>query len=842
MKRFFSMVIVLSLIVGIISGCSSIRESTGENGKDGETSTSDEKNNNSSSSDAAEENNENTAMGRYVETAIDLSEYCERSDMLNRREDGALYIQDYYNLPLISKDNGETWEQEDTEWFSKLMEEEAYIIDMAYGPDGTAVVLYDEIDKNTNNEEDTKDENDTDLEGSPKEADGSSENKDEESESETLKENEMENLEEDDSEDTFRLNPVGIVVKPDGTQIPIQISVEEDDVYMRNVWMSGSGRIFVSTLGTNIYEIKEDGTAEKFYTTELRPELIAFQGNIMIIDGSTGSRFADLILYDMEKKERIEDEVLNDFLSENYKGRDVYNGGEYFDLFIFPGEEGVIYLAGKKGLHRHVIGGSTVEQIIDGSLSCFNNPAYILHGMVMLPDNEFMALFGSGRVVRFTYNPDIPTVPNERVKVYSLEDSDTVRQAITIYQSNNPEVYVEYEIGFGEDNSITRDDALKKLNTQIMAGEGPDLFILDDMPIDSYINKGLLMDLSDCLNSLEGENEIFESVKNAFQKDNKIYMIPCEIQLPMVQGKEKYISQMKDMKGIADAFEDLREDNESDALLFACTEKGIMGIFSMVCAPAWKTEEGELNKEVIEEFLIQSKRIYDAQMDGLSEKILERYEMINENMINYYDMSRDTPEFSRGLDWFDYLGGIIKILCGSLTSVDEFAEYRSVLKIKGFEDDVYIPLDGQSKNVFLPINLVGINAAPNNTKGAEELLKVLLGKENQSYLFKGMPVNKAALEDAFIKEEEHVSEEGIFMSIGASDQDGLMVDLDVYVLDEAQRQELRDWIGNVNTPYIVDTVLEEAVYKEGAEYINGNRSLDETIKAIEQSVAIYMSE
>ncbi len=827
MKRVFSILIVFSLIAGMIAGCGSNTDSQGEKDAGRETNVATENGNEKSDdqNDVTEENNENTAMGRYVETAIDLSEYCVRSDMINKRTDGALVIQDYYNPMLISKDNGETWEQEDTEWFSKLMENDTYIMDMAYGPDGTAVVLYnknsDDDEPDSENNEDSSDEDSLDNENSENESEDS------------------EGSEKASEEDSYRLEPVGMIIKPDGTQTPIQISVEEDDVYMRNVWMSGDGRIFVSTLGTNIYEVKEDGTAEKFLTIEVRPELIAFQENLMIIDGS---KFGDLILYDMKKKERVEDQVLNDFVSENYKERDVYNGGEYFDLFIFPGEEGVIYIAGKKGLHRHVIGGSTVEQIIDGSLSCFNNPAYILHGMVTLPDNEFIALFGGGKVVRFTYNPDIPTVPNERIKVYSLKDNDTARQAITIYQSNNPEVYVEYEIGLGEDNSITRDDALKKLNTQIMAGEGPDLFILDDMPVDSYVNKGLLMDLSECLSSLQGENEIFESVKNAFQKEDKIYMIPCEIQLPMVQGKEKYISRMKDMEGIADALEDLRKEYTGDALIDACTEKGVMGIFSMVCAPSWKTEEGELNKEAIEKFLLQCKRIYDAQMDGLSEKIIEDYKISNENMLAYYDMPRDTPELVRGLNWFNYLAGEMKILCGSLRSVDEFAEYRSVQRKKGYEDDVYLPLDGQSKNVFLPINLVGINAASESTERAQELLKVLLGKENQSYLFKGMPVNKAALEEAFLKEEEHVSEDGVFMSIGGSDRDGIMVDLEVYVLDEGQRQELRDWIENVNTPYVTDTVLEEAVYREGAGYLNGSQSLDETIKAIEQSVAIYMAE
>ena len=43
-----------------------------------------------------------------------------------------------------------------------------------------------------------------------------------------------------------------------------------------------------------------------------------------------------------------------------------------------------------------------MEQVIDGSLCTFNNPAYGLLGMVMLEDSEFMTLFNQGRLVRFS--------------------------------------------------------------------------------------------------------------------------------------------------------------------------------------------------------------------------------------------------------------------------------------------------------------------------------------------------------------------------------------------------------------------------------------------------------
>ena len=146
--------------------------------------------------------------------------------------------------------------------------------------------------------------------------------------------------------------------------------------------------------------------------------------------------YEELLIYDMEKQEYIEDEVLGDFVKENYKDRS-NNGGSFFDLYFFMGEENILYLAGNKGLYRHVIGGSAIEQVIDGNLSIFNNPSYTLRGMLALDDSEFIALFGGGKVARFTYNPDIPTIPSETLKVYSLEENKMIRQAAVLYQAFN---------------------------------------------------------------------------------------------------------------------------------------------------------------------------------------------------------------------------------------------------------------------------------------------------------------------------------------------------------------------------------------------------------------------
>lgn len=786
-QNILSMFMLFIMIVTLLAGCGGGRDK--EAGTNSTDAGNTDRTENSGDAAKAEGTDENTAMGRYVESVINLSDaFSGYENDIFRLADGSLIITDGYSDLLISEDNGITWEADKREWRTRMIKNQTFILDMAVGKDGTVAVIYDA---------------DEDIQ------------------------------EEEEEENTYyRLAPKLLIIKPDGTEVTVEIATEEADIYIHDVWIAGNGRIFVSVLGSgNIYEVKEDGTSEKFLTVTSRPGLVQFQGNLMIIDGSSYD-YDGLLIYDMESKQYIEDQVINDFINENYKNRD-YDNGSSDNLYFFPGEEGILYLAGDQGLYRHVIGGSAIEQVIDGSLSTFSNPAYWVRGMLLLDNNEFIALFNSGRLVRFTYDANVPTVPAEKLKVYSLKENDTVRQAVALYQTANPEVFVEYEVGMGEDSSVTREDALKSLNTKIMAGDGPDVLILDNMPVDSYIQKGLLHDLSSVLNDLGGEEELYSNIINAFQTENKIYSVPCEIQLPVIMGKEEYVSQMDSLAGIAGAMEEMREDNPGKNLLSICTEKGIMRLFSMISVPFWKTENGEPDREEITEFLTQVKRIYDAQLDGLPQEEIEQYSDLNENYLEVYGFTRDdSPYLRTGVSFMDYLAEGRQLICGTLYYPSSYAELTSVQKVKGYENDRIIPM---KEKVFLAQTMAGINAASANIGRAEAFIKMLLGKENQSNLFNGLPVNKAVFEESLITPDEVYS-----FSLGNAD--GLYVELEVVWPDEEQLAAFKKWMEAAAIPYIEDDLLEEAVYEEGIDYLKGNAGLEETVNAIEKKVALYMAE
>lgn len=798
-KKIRAMLLTLSLALFMLSGCggpanngstdpAADAKNYGQSGEDTGKASDDGA---SDSAPSPEQNEESTAMGRYVETVTDMSDYCTRVSGVTRLKDGTLIIADCDGTKMTLAEGGTEWEPDKIEWYREL--NSRYVIDISYGEDGTAGIIY-----------------------------------------------KPENEEESEEEQSYYADAQCLVIRPDGTQVPVKAPGPGDGWEPESVDITDTGRTFITSLDGIIYEVAQDGSAEKFLTVDRRPEQIQFCANVMIMDAE---RYDGLLLYDMEKKEYIEDEVLHDFVQENYEDRS-YSTSDCYEFVFFAGEEGVIYIAGEKGLHRHVIGGNAMEQVIDGSLSCLGNPSYSysLVEMTTLPDERFLAVFYGGKAVEFSYNPDIPTVPNERLKVYSLRENDTLRQGVSLYQISHPEVYVDYETGIGENDSVTRDDALKKLNTQIVAGQGPDVIILDDMPLDSYIEKNLLLDLSECLEGLPLEDALFENIVDAFRQDGKVYSVPCEIQLPLMAGKEKYISMAKDLEGIADMMEQLRKDNPEKPLLRICSEKGIMRYFAVTSFPALKAASGELDEEAVKEFLKQTKRIYDAQMDGLPAQYVEDYMNNNVSYSAYFKGSREDSEYFRNADSMGYLAEESQAVFGATSYHSAICEVFSIKKVEGFENDMVLPMAGMSKNVFIPKTLIGINAASGNIEGAKEMVRLLLGKESQSNLYYGFSVNKEAFPEMYNINESWVSEEGVFASMGSSSPDGKSIGMEIYILSDEQKKQVQGWMETISTPYIMDTVLENAIYSAGIEYIRGMISLDEAVSAISQRAYLYMSE
>ena len=729
---------------------------------------------------AGENTSSNTAMGRYVEEEIDLSALLNSPEGIYKREDGSLVILDSANGILVSRDRGQSWTAEMPDWFMEVYETYGYIMDFDMTPDGIFAILYDS----------TGDEYTPTME--------------------------------------LRL--------PDGTPVPVEIPLASEEDYVWQIEISDDGRIFALMHEESVYEVYKDGSSKLIKAFNEYIEGFYVKGNLIFMDMTYLSGMP--AIYDMESESYIEDEILAEFVADNYKERAYYRTNEK-DMCLLPDENEVVYLIGNKGIHRHVVEGNMIEQIVDGSLTMLNNPAYTVISAVMPEPDTFLVLFGCNKLIRYTYDPDVPAVPDKVLSLYSLHEDETIRQIISYYQSSHPDVFVSYEVGMEEENALTREDAIKKLNTKIMAGTGPDLLIMEDMPLSSYIEKGMLVDITDYLAECSSEDPLFDNIIDALKVNEKAYIVPATFNVPILIGEEKYISNMTDMSDIAESVEALRTAHPGDDIIGICDAEDVLERFASVSAPVWLEADGSLNREAIEGFLEQGKRIYDAQMDGIRQAIVSEY---------YNQQTYWGPHSKNGwnVNWdigrsiMGYISDKSYLLSGWLDTAYAYGEVISVERTPGYENSGVTAMAGDCNRVFMPQTLLGISAVSGQPDLAKDFMKFFLSAEIAANYY-DFPINKAAYDKQFTPNME-LGEDNWYGTIGIGGGDSEPVMFEVYWPSDEQIAELKEELASLTTAYIPDSVLEEAILDAGAYYVRGEQTLEEIVNDIEQGVAIYMSE
>lgn len=743
------------------------------------------------------------SMGRYVEKQIELDEALSGKSNIVTYGD-KITISNYWSKIYESEDNGESWSSVDLEWFDALSDLN-YVMEMACSADGTFAVQYAPYsERELAIKNGTADETQADL------------NNEEETQNTPLDAHLM-------------------IISPDGEQKELDAHFSSDDVFARSLWFTDDGRLLMTTVGKNVYEVDtESGVFNKICTLESSVLYVRSQGNLLLLPTYDG-----VFLYDMESKQFVEDEALDGFIKDTYKTPTDY--GSCYNLYAFFGEENVLYIAGTKGLHRHVIGGSAIEQVVDPSISSFGMPSRGIVTAVMIDNQEFLAQFEDETLMKFYYDATVLTVPNNKLVVYSLENKDTVKQAISAYQTAHTDMFVVYEVAL-EDDGVTREDALKNLSTRLMNGEGPDVLILDDMPIDSYTEKEILLDISDVITEVKSGDGLYENLFAPFYEDDCIYVAPVEFQIPVVVSDSKSIAGATDYKGYAQTIQNLRAQNPEGMIIKDCNEKGITKKYIPMCAPAWKNEDGSLKEDTIREFLEQTKIIYDAQMSGVPQKDVSTYNNMNIWESKAHDF--DYEFYWRTIDTSSMMMRGTKIDIGNIHASYEFADAFSTPRQKGLEDYVIDLFDGQGENLYLPGTLTGVNAQSKNVEASKDFVRTLLSEEIQTDAFAGLPVNKKALENVLVKLDgtEDPDGDGIYAMYGGSDEEGNSYFWNVYCLDDAQKQTVRDWVSQAKMPYIRDNVLEDAVENACTKYLLERRTLEEALDEIRESTAIYMAE
>ncbi len=728
-----------------------------------------------------ENSEQEIAKGRYVETIRETPEGVSTILNMVKLSDGsAAFIDENTGKMYLSKDNADTWEEKSLPSLEeKSGKEDIEITSKAIAPDGS--VFYSYVDWSTDyNKEDS-----------------------------SVKEH------------YFYIDKDG-----NTTEITFTDESKSFDFYL-------SDAVFIED--KVLAGILNGGSA---YRMDLETSTVAAMG---MLEGGQMFAFAvgDYLMsskqiYQISTKSTVEDSALTDFVQEETKGLKKMAA-------CIDNEENTLYLASASGLYSHAMGGSTMEKLLDGGLCALGDPTKQATALLKNEDGSFLVAYDDGEIDLYTYDKEAPAVPTQQISIYSLEQNATVNRAISMFRKSNPDIYVKQEIGLSGDYSMTKEDAVRNLNTRLLAGEGPDILLLDGLPVDSYIEKDILADLSEVTEEMEKNGAYFSGVLNAYQNEKGLYAVPVRFRIPVLIGEKERVESIKDIDGLAEAVKSAREAHPNgNTVMGTYTAEELMKRLYEVVSTRLKDGE-KPDKEAILNVLTRANEIYTEEQKNITQKLMEMHNNALTWMKEYGTLEQYENLVIDSGAAVDFMSGNQSLMIGKLSGMDDFKMLESIPKNKdGFG---YALVNGEDGYVFSPNGIAGINDKSKEKELAVLFLQELLGKDVQkSDLSDGFPVNADAWE--IFTENPNPKMHLGFSASEASEDGGTenRINFEVTWPSEEELSAMKGRIEMLTQPSLSDSVIFDAVIESGVKVLEGSLTVDEGCDEIVQKVELYLAE
>lgn len=803
--------------------------------------------------------NGKSSMGRYVEEKYESPEgvYVQSLNSLQDNKIGMVgYSEDEWGpVAFISEDGGKTWTESSIE-LPKQEGKETYTNNIAFLNNGKILMSYYFEDPMPEIEEGTVDDSMA-VEGE----DGV--------------------MSEEDfvyTEPEYKYS----IIDTDGTisDVDLDLSIYNDDDesmgFGYNGFKSGSNGDVFFLAGSNGEKVVQ-------FDSETFEEKNIYEGSewvndfFLVGDSLIVYSFDSIIEYDITTgKEKGNLEALEkETIAENTN---------YYPTFINSGSEDKIYYYTTLGLYAYDMKTEKTSQLVDGAISSFGDSEMGLSSFVEKDNNEFLAVFndwnnGGVSIINYAYDADIPSVPENQLVVYSLLENYTIRQAISSYAKENPDTYVKYEIGLTYGDGTTQSDALKTLNTEIMAGNGPDVIILDGLSAESYIEKGLLEDISDVINPLVEDGTIFKNIAQAYDVDGKVYQFPTTFKYPIIMGNKDIVNSISDLDSLVEVTKQLSTETEKRVFSNYFNAKSLVYSLYYLYGNDWLNDDDTINEDTLTNFFEKANEMYAAlqaneesymkyyedkyanqeNIDGdfgISEEIIdeEEYEGEEDFSEEDYEEMYEVYDLQYYLNPSIYADSFLFEDASNLAygGIDGSDGYSTLITALYNRDDLdYKVLTRGDESIFIPSNVIGVNAKGKNKEEAKEIVKELIaGKSNNRMYGYGLSVNatnlksefEVNLDELYEPEFDDATNHYINGSWGWSDEFGNSKEVKMFMPNEDDVNKLMSEIETLNTAATINTVLLTEVAKQFNAYAEGEISLEDAINTVMDNLDLYLSE
>ncbi len=469
---------------------------------------------------------------------------------------------------------------------------------------------------------------------------------------------------------------------------------------------------------------------------------------------------------------------------------------------------------------------STWETLMDGYNCNLGNKTYIPLRILCDPGDKdifyIMYLDSEQHVTilsKYSYRTDIDFSSEKELTIYSLLESSTVSYAITEYTNKHPEIKITYRV-LNNDTLVLLSDQIRTMNTEILAGKGPDIIVLDNLPMESYIEKGVLLDTSDIFMDMINNKTINPNIAKNYVIDDKVYAMPLRFFVPICSSRA-------DMNPTS--VEALAQLSKSiDQPLFGMTTyTSLIQKFIILYADQIMNEDGYLDKEAFRNFLLDIKSIGD---ESNAIALEDANTLDSTTSITTYNDSMNRLFFNV---YYQILDG------NSFASMGYLNSNRNLWNTVWCSQEA----KGSLKTVndtYIPCSIIGINNSTKQKEIAKDFVKSLYEEELQSKdVSEGYPLNTKAL-DKWLTIDDSFPKE--ITSFSVEDGKQYTFTIDQTTFDSTTIKNVREMILSLSKPAKMDTVLQSIIAKGTIPYFTGEKSLEQVTEEVTNTVNLYIGE
>ncbi len=499
------------------------------------------------------------------------------------------------------------------------------------------------------------------------------------------------------------------------------------------------------------------------------------------------------------------------------------------DALAWMCSEGDIwYQISEKGIERMAPGNEVTEVVMDGSMGRMSQSSNVVRGMIAGADGDFYVLYrqekaSSAELVHYVYNKELPSVPEHTLKVFGLVDNQTVQGAVVGFQKSHPDIRVEFQTAENEDISM---DDIRTLNTELLSGNGADVILLDGLPADAYVEKGILMDLTELEKELaDGEEYLETMLKNTAEKDGKIYGIPVKFSIPIIYGNEEVKQALHSLGELSDYL----EMNPESSVFGLADKRFIRDFLFQMYQDELLSTDGKVDTEKMAALLELEKKI----------AVNAKSEIFDDASTTEMSMGTAGSIFKQGM--FSNQGSPAILNHPEGAATDQIDSVTNMLI--PYEVMRRLNLSPETlKDFYVPKGIIGINKNTKQRETAEEFVKYLFSKEVQSaQVDDGFPILNAALEEVAEEADSKFAEEFTVMSSWQIEGEGVL-EIEAGYPSRGEVEALTAMCRTLKNPARQNFVIWNIYQTEADQCLEGSIDAQTAAENIAQKVDTYLAE